>query len=241
MTLNERPDKGSVRAVWSDDFRRDAYDPAHQSPPPPRGPYAPWRERETVNFRMSMDAHDRHELVGLTSMHGMPVLARINEKGVLDDSQYSPPDNWRITDNDKDPQAIYLAKPLKVQELVLTALGGCLNADTAFEPPSPAILKSRPALFNAFSVERWRHRAVLGRDIEVELVYKGFLCPLGLRCSLVKLTERRFLANPSGGHSTAYLVQRMFLRIGNPDKFFPAIGQPSLGRAWPPPRHRYSP
>ncbi|MCZ8174097.1 MAG: hypothetical protein O9343_02800 [Burkholderiaceae bacterium] len=244
MTLHEPTGHSTVRAIWSDDFQATAYLPpsdAKRGKVPRRGAQAPWLQHSSdpslANrpFRTSMDAYDRHEIVGLSSIHGLPVLPRVLPSGQLDSHQLEPPEEFRLTDADigADRQAIYLPRALNVHELSLSCLGGSLNLDTSFEPPAALRIGRKEPMFDAFSLERWRHRAVLGRDIEVEVVYKGFLFPLGVRCSLVKLTERRFLGNPVGGHPTAYLVQRMFLRIGRPDKTFPALGQPDGGRRWP--------
>jgi hypothetical protein len=105
-------------------------------------------------------------------------------------------------------------------------------------PLSAKFLEDNPGqnLFDAFSIERWRHNAVLGRDVKVEVVYKGFLYPLGHRASLVKVTERRFFADPTHPQTrppVAFLIQRMFVRVGLPEKRYPAIGQPNGGRRWP--------
>jgi hypothetical protein len=132
-----------------------------------------------------------------------------------------------------DMTAIYRPKPLSVNELSLSALGGNLNIDTGFQPPASARTLDAKNLFDAFAVERWRQRTVLGRDIVVEIVYKGFLFPLGHRASLVKLTERRFVVVPGRSSPVAVLVQRKFLRIGKPDKHYQAEGQPNRGSRWP--------
>jgi len=110
-------------------------------------------------------------------------------------------------------------------------LGGSLTHDTHFNPPATALdIGGRP-FFSGLSIERWQHQIVLGRDIRAEVVYKGYLFPLGHRASLVKLTERIFLLTKSQGYK-ALLRQRMFLRIGKPDKKYPAVGQPNAGRQW---------
>ena len=189
-----------------------------------------------------MDAYDRHELVALTSVYGMPVLGRRSDQFVLTDgSQFEPPDGYALKgmkdfgkDAPKsDQSAIYRPQPLEVSELTLTALGGSLNLDTSVVPPAAARDGGDIDLFPSHSIERWRHRAVLGRDILVEIVYKGFLFPLGMRCSLVKLTERRFFKSPRTQAPTAFLIQRMFLRIGRPEKAYPALGQPNRGSRFP--------
>ncbi|WP_146006713.1 hypothetical protein [Bradyrhizobium forestalis] len=278
--LDEAPGSSSMRAIWSPDFRPEALlDPDLGGPP--HGPWAPWamaREvtarnpytkpepvsafpgqkpdpKDPERFRTGLDVADRHELVALTSLHGLPVRGRRKEDGTLaDGSQINPPPGFKLryaateslkTEPPDDYSAIYRPKPLGVGELTLTALGGSFDADTNFVPPASAKIvpvsewptahgPGKP-LFDAFSVERWQQSTRLGRDIRVEVVYKGFLFPVGHRASLVKLTERRFMMGPGGlaAGPVAFLVQRFFLRIGAPIKTFPALAQPNEGRRWP--------
>ncbi|WP_130220084.1 hypothetical protein [Bradyrhizobium genosp. SA-3] len=281
--LDEAPGSSSVRAIWSPDFRPEALlDP--QLGGPPHGPWAPWamaREVTTRNpyqpdepvyalpgqtpkpptlpperFRTGMDAGDRHELVALSSLYGLPVRGRRNKDGTLTDgSQINPPPGFKLRyaatealENGKpedDYSAIYRPQPLGVAELTLTALGGSFDADTNFVPPASAkvvpidvwVKSHKPGkpLFDAFSIERWRQDTRLGRDVRVDVIYKGFLFPCGHRASLVKLTERRFMVGPGGlaAGPVAFLVQRFFLRVGTPIKTYPALGQPNGGRSWP--------
>lgn len=271
--LDEMPGSSSLRAIWSPDFRPEALlDPALGGPP--HGPWAPWalprevtsrnpfRKEETdpspEQFRTGLDAADRHELVALTSLHGLPVRGRRKDDGTLaDGSQFNPPPGFKLRyaateslkgEPEDDYSAIYRPQPLGVSELTLTALGGSFDTDTNFVPPASAKVvpvgkwvnwaKSQnpgEALFDAFSIERWRQDTRLGRDIRVEVVYKGFLFPVGHRASLVKLTERRFMTGPGGiaAGPVAFLVQRFFLRVGTPLKTYPTLGQPNGGRRWP--------
>lgn len=76
----------------------------------------------------------------------------------------------------------YLPAPVDVQRLMLTSFGAWMNVRGAWEPPSQQKL----------SVEEWRHRATMGRDHYVRVVYKGYLFPFGHRASLIKVTERKF-------------------------------------------------
>lgn len=250
---------GGVRAVWSPDFRPEALLSTDEPAAPPRGPFAPWAIPRSAGirsgsgdilgiprFRTGLDAYDRHELVALSSVHGLPVLGRRQASGAIDPqgSQLDPPPGFWLSDIEPDKvggknvdlSAIYRPKPLTVSELSLSALGGNLDVDTAFVPPASARRKRGSTvenLFDALSIERWRQRTVLGRDVVVEVVYKGFLFPIGHRASLVKLTERRFEAVTPNGPPVAVLTQRMFLRIGEPEKTFPAHGQPNRGRRFP--------
>lgn len=267
--LGEDAAYSSVRAIWSDDFRPATFLTTRSDvgvPQPPRGPYAPWLMTETTSqndltegaawmtklpFRATLDAFDRHELVGLSSVHGLPVLPRLVDGALVDGalasaaladgtragpSQISAPPGYLIDDllDQDSPQAIYVPEPLGVREMTLTTLGGSLDVSTTFEPPAPALGKdwaNQP--FPAFNIDRWRQRTALGRDLMAEVVYKGFLFPLGLRVSLVKLTERKFYWNKAINAPSAFLIQRMMLTCIKPEKVFPVLGQPLFGRAWP--------
>jgi hypothetical protein len=244
-----------TRAIWSPDYNPKRFEPNVDAPE--RGPIAPWRTKRTApppapgqpaqidekrRFRASMSSYDRHELVALTSVWGMPTLPRKPDSnaptGDADakrkrprPSNFDPPTGFGIIAPDLQEQGIYAPPPLDIQEMTLTALGASLDLDTRFEPPASPYLKDKQEnLFPAFSVERWKHRTTLGRDVTVEIVYKGFLYPLGNRASLVKVTERKFLTNPLGRFPTAYLIQRMFIRVGKPLKKYPGIGHPFEAR-----------
>lgn len=69
------------------------------------GPWAPWAlageqtggSEQLERFRTSLDASDRHELVGLSSVYGLPVLGRYNEnRQVTDGSQFAPPSGYGL-------------------------------------------------------------------------------------------------------------------------------------------------
>lgn len=240
--------KTTVRAIWSEDFVPEAFGGGLE--PPAASADAPWDTSESPKqFNMALDARDRHQIVALTSVWGLPVMPRLSENDqFIDTSQFEAPASYRLRGlkehinpttklSSNTKQAIYQPASLNVAELRLTAFGGSLRHDSAFVPPSAPYRDLRKsdaeALFPALSVERWRQSTVLGRDIEVEVVYKGFLFPLGIRAALIKLTERRFQHNPTTGSVTAFLIQRRFIRIANPIKSFPAPGQPDQSRRFP--------
>lgn len=97
-------------------------------------------------------------------------------------------------------RGFYEPPPVSVNFLALTSLGGWLD--------SRGVWDDQPS---GLSVEEWRHRATLGRDHYVRVVYAGRLFPLGHRASLVKITERQFHDDKSG--NPAYLRQRMFIIV----------------------------
>ncbi len=202
-------------------------------------------------FRASLDARDRDELVKITSVPGQPVMGKIDPTTLEirnDADAVVPPDGYELIDlrvdtvtnaegkelEALDSHAIYRPKALRFSELRLSALGGTLDLDTSFEPAAPAQTRDRRPLFPAPTIKRWRHRAVLGRDIKVEVVYKGYLFPLGNHAVLVKVTERKYIQPPASSKRgpTAYLVQRFFIRVAQPDKTV-WYDQPDGGRGWP--------
>lgn len=110
--------------------------------------------------------------------------------------------------------------PLDVRNLTLSSLGGWLDSIGRWpKPPS------------GLDITQWRHRAALGRDHYVRVMYAGRLCPFGHRAELVKVTERRF--DPARPDNGAYLCQRMFIVVREP---VIAYDREVLGSGEPPDR-----
>ncbi len=114
----------------------------------------------------------------------------------------------------------YAPAPLRITTLMLSALGGWLESDLQTQPPIP------------YSIERWRHRASLGRDHFVRVVDKGFLLPLGQRVSMVTVNERKLQPSPSGD-PVACLRQRQFLVVREPERSYGGLVYPHNGREMP--------
>ncbi|WP_434118757.1 hypothetical protein [Sinorhizobium meliloti] len=197
-------------------------------------------KRDFTYFRTSLDAFDRHELVLLTSSYGLPVVGKrlpgpdgASDAGgglIADSGQIEPGEKFALLDA-TDDQALHKPVPLEVKALSLTALGGSLLHETAFKPSAGANDIFGRKLFEGFSIDTLQQDIVLGRDIRTEVVYKGYLLPLGHKASFVKLTERIFLRVANHGVK-AMLRQRMFLRMADPEKLYAAMGQPHGGRLW---------
>nr|KZA99872.1 hypothetical protein A4A59_20840 [Rhizobium leguminosarum] len=194
-------------------------------------------------FRTSLDAFDRHQLVLLSSTYGLPVIGKrkpanpddpnnVDEAGALiaNSGQIEPGESFSLLDA-ANGQAIHKPVPLNVQALSLSALGGSLLHDTAFNPSAGANDFLGNKIFEGFSIDTLQQDIVLGRDVRTEVVYKGYLLPLGHKASFVKLTERIFLRTPEQGIK-AMLRQRMYLRMAERQKLYGAVGQPHGGRMW---------
>ena len=161
----------TIRALWSEDYIPDAC-PEHSDTP----------------FRMSLDKHDRCELVSLTA---------------------NPGTDWEL-------------RVIRVNQLILSSLGAWMNLRYSANKPDNTKL----------TIEEWKHHVTMGRDQYVKVVYKGYLLPFGHRASLVKVTERKFAKNKSGG-STAYLFQRMYIIVRQPEKQYPEFGHNHGGKKMP--------
>lgn len=113
--------------------------------------------------------------------------------------------NFRIPDGNQEPIAC--------NRLMLSALGGWLDARGAWKVP------------DGLSVEEWVHQATQARDHYVKVVYKGYLCPFGHQVSLVKVSERKFHHDQPG--NPAYLRQRTFIIVREPVHSYPTMSVPS--------------
>jgi hypothetical protein len=103
----------------------------------------------------------------------------------------------------------YSPAAISADKLFLSTLGAWMDVLGDFDPTT---IPNHP-----FSLLQWRHVATMARDHYVRVVYAGHLCPHGHRAALVKVTERKFQLNPAG-RTTAYLRQRFFLIVKEPEK-----------------------
>ncbi len=107
----------------------------------------------------------------------------------------------------------YTPPAVGVDRLMLSSLGGWLASDFETAPPQGNV-----------TIQEWVHRAALGRDSYVKVVYAGFLLPFLHPASLVKVTERKVR------EGTAYLFQRMYVVVREPFHSYGSTQQ-KLGNA----------
>ncbi|HYG60151.1 MAG TPA: hypothetical protein VD902_18950, partial [Symbiobacteriaceae bacterium] len=115
----------------------------------------------------------------------------------------------------------FTPRPIQADRLMLSALGAWLNVRGFWGRRPPG-----------FTVEQWHHRAVMARDTYVRVVEPGYLFPYGHRAALITVTERKFQPTPSGDQA-AYLRQRKFVVVRQPERTYPAPGQAHQGRQMP--------
>lgn len=110
--------------------------------------------------------------------------------------------------------------PLLVRELTLSSQGATLDFEGEWA---------------AGNLAAYRHRAITGRDIRIEVVTRGFLAPFGHAASLTTLTERQMREDVSGD-LTAALIADTYLVVAGRSVEYPAdesIFMPHAGRRLP--------
>jgi len=115
----------------------------------------------------------------------------------------------QLTTNDSHPGF----GPIDVERLLLTSLGATLRLRAIWDQDEKQINK-------------YIHRAAIGRDEYVELTQAGVLYPLGHPALVITITERKFnRANVPGDGTTpaAFLVQRKFIQIVRRTQTYPVI------------------
>jgi hypothetical protein len=116
---------------------------------------------------------------------------------------------------------------IRADRFMMSSLGSWMNTRGAWDLPNDP---DKPV-----SLEEWRHRATMGRDHYVKVVYAGYMFPFGNAASLIKITERKFEQAPGTKYMTAVLRQRFFIVIRQPTKVYPVAGgfQPNNGNQLP--------
>jgi hypothetical protein len=82
----------------------------------------------------------------------------------------------------------------------------------------PVIIPGLPEPSQSLDLSEWVHIAAQGRDHYVRIVHEGELWPFRNRAALIQVTERKF--EEKNGIVVAYLMQRMFIVVREPEKTF---------------------
>jgi hypothetical protein len=126
----------------------------------------------------------------------------------------NPNDRHQLVGLTADPKVGgWQSRVVRSRRLMLSSLGAWLDLDYVTGGVLPP---------EGFSVEAWRHLAASGRDNYVRVVYAGHLCGLTNRASLVKVTERKFGRREEASTDDAFLRQRMYVIVREPEVTFAA-------------------
>ncbi len=87
----------------------------------------------------------------------------------------------------------------------------------------------------ANNLASWRQVTTEGRDQYVKIVFYGYLFPLGHTATLTTVTNRILWPDPVSPelYADAYLQNKSFIRVTQPLKTYPALGQPYGLGSWP--------
>ncbi|AZO29773.1 hypothetical protein [Mesorhizobium sp. M1B.F.Ca.ET.045.04.1.1] len=212
----------SLRAIWSDEFDQviRRFDETNKG----SGPSDIWTAPDDNKpYRTAMSPADRAELVALSSIYGLPVIAANDQSK---SSQIKAPDRY-VTDAASEP-AVFMPVPLQTRRLALGSTGAMLDLDTTFPLVTAVRRKNGLPLYDSFSLQRWRTLISDGSDSITVVVRAGYLFPLGHKASLVKVTEPRLRPidplRPSAGYSVEQAT-RIYIEVTRASQQYPAVGQ----------------
>ncbi|RYY23974.1 MAG: hypothetical protein EOP62_18430 [Sphingomonadales bacterium] len=137
------------------------------------------------------------DLVAQTSIPGLPALLALNEDGTPKKSKTGLPNSRVVSpgfdigyvDKAKDV-GIALTQPYDRAKIALTGQGATIDLRYAGEPPLLKLAGAVVKDYRGFNVEVSDYLTSLGMDWKVETAEKGYLFPLGIRCSRVSLVSR---------------------------------------------------
>ncbi len=121
-----------------------------------------------------------------------------------------------LTSNGSLDGGTYVPMPVAVNSLVISALGAWLDCEGHWEHHPDGL-----------DLLMWRHRAAMGRDIEVRVAKAGFLAPFGHKATFLQITERRF--HPGQKFAPAFLRKESFVVVREPERALGASGMSYVG------------
>jgi hypothetical protein len=209
----------TVRAVWALD---EEFEQHLQFDSSPSFDDTQPRLEEGIGpvFRQTVDDRDRYDIVRLSSDFGIDPGNACPVPITLPGGEVVCP-----------PTRTYTPTPIDVHRLMLSSLGGWLDARGAWDLENSEF----GGAYNT-SLQEWRHRGTLGRDHFVRIVRKGFAFPFGHAATVIKVSERKFERVGTGSQSErgAYLRQRVFIVWRQPVKSYAGDDEmPHHGRKFP--------
>jgi len=189
---------------------RGAWDPPERGQPTVIGGYIPFKET-LVDFLKVTEVPELAELELDNLFAGLESGEDLAESKMVDASRLEMLSDISATTG-----------PTEAGELTFTPM-----ANLVLQPLLPVLVYPDEKL----DLSEWVHIAAQGRDHYVRIVYEGNLYPFGHRAALIKVTERKF--QEKDGSPVAYLVQRMFIVVREPEKDYTQAPLANAGRGMP--------
>jgi hypothetical protein len=114
---------------------------------------------------------------------------------------------------------------LDLSDPTSSGLGTEVDVDTAVVAPASAQGEDGNILFDAVTIEPWRHDVTLAREMITQVLHKGYLFPIWHPASLVRQTERRLECTAESDGPVAVIRERIFLLVPGPEKSSHERGQ----------------
>lgn len=242
ITELSRNHPASLRAIWSPDYKPSQIPaPSVRDPDLGRTAMSPNDRHQIVVLTSAFHGYEVEREVIVKPFGFAPELAvgrRLDFQSYFkrvvsyvpapfeaEQLMLSPLGGWLKSNGHWTPP--FTAKPNLRRELDTAAVLKALNLQrhrVVASPPADfthdvaAMIRQPPPEEYQLDLSEWAHVASLGRDHYVRIVYEGELWPFRHRAALVKVTERKF--KEVGGVVGAYLIQRMFIVVREPEKTF---------------------
>ena len=240
---------GDLRAIYSPDFDKATYFRGIDGTPtdhPTSKNVPPWKEAvQDRHLRLALNKRDRHELVSLTSLYGLPVLPRLPATTVPDDptsmrpppSTVPPPDGFALQIFCDADQGVYLPPPLKALEARALHRARRVDRSPGRLRTARLALHARPQAPRRLSGAGHR-RLQPAHGHRLRPSGRGPVQGLPVSPRPPRLageeTERFTLDGPTPGEPPiAYLVQHLFLRLPPKERTYPQVGHPYQARDLP--------
>ncbi len=237
-----RDHPASLRAIWSPDYNPNKIPlPDFRDPDLGRTAMSPNDRHQIVVLTSAFHGYEVERDISIEPFGFAPELAVSRKLGIqsyfkrvvsyvpapfeAEQLMLSPLGGWLKSKGHWTPP--HTAKPNIRRELDTAAVLKALNPQRHGVVASPAanftdnvaaMIRQPPPEEYQLDLSEWAHVASLGRDHYVRIVYEGELWPFRHRAALVKVTERKF--KETGGIIGAYLIQRMFIVVREPEKTF---------------------
>lgn len=133
-------------------------------------------------------------------------------------------DRVGLVDNMTHRELAKDSRPFHIDRLMLTALGGYLKGEGAWDE----VWQREQRKYVDSFIMAWAHRATLGRDHYVKVVKRGYLYPTGHPAALVFVSERKVQQTPQGP-VIAFTRKKVYAIVRVPKLSYNANQQRELG------------
>lgn len=199
-------------------------------------------KQEQLEKLMALLPRHHWDLVGQTSVPGLPALLALDNDGKPKQKKTGLPNSRVVSPkfdipyvNKSKDEGIALTKPYDRAQIALTGQGATIDLHYAGEPPLLRLNQIGGESYSGFNIEVSDYLTSLGMDWKVETAEKGYLFPLGIRCSLITVVSRDVVEKHVDGvrKRVSRAEKRTFLKMSSEPKLVNGPYCPFGGRWLP--------